>query len=192
MKLIALSTTVTLGHYDTFLQSCLKKENFYGNSGQPSCETNDLGQCNFCTSYHFKFRTGKNRHLFVFQRSQRAQPNSKNFICDIYQATYSSLLSLVIRKKKHTKRDQGEKRKTMDETTQSQRKTTKPGTIKDMPRTNKKVNQTVRINKKMTSAVHEIVLSVKSIVQKSIGSNVKGAQVSFMFTALPKMKRKWN
>ena len=91
MKLFDLSTTVTLGHYDTFLQSCLKKENVYGSSGQLSYETNYLRRCNFCPSYHFKSKTGK-----------RAQPNPKNFMCAICQATYSSLSSLNRHKKNKT------------------------------------------------------------------------------------------
>ena len=66
MKLFAPSTTVTFGLYDTFLKSCLKKENAYGSSGQPSCERSDLGQCNFCPSYHFKSKTEKNCYMSVF------------------------------------------------------------------------------------------------------------------------------
>ena len=72
MKLFAPSTAVTLGHYETFLQSY-----------QLSCKTNDLGRCNFSPSYHFKSKTGK-----------RAEPNPNNIMCDICQTTYSGLLSL--------------------------------------------------------------------------------------------------
>ena len=57
--------------------------------------------------------------MSIFHRRQRAQPNPKNFICDICQITNSSLSNL----NRHKKKDQGKKRKTLSETSQNQRKT---------------------------------------------------------------------
>ena len=103
--------------------------NVYSSCGQPSCETNDFSQCNFCPSYHFKSKTGKNNHMSVFHRCQRARPNPKNFIC---QTIHSSLSNLNCHKKekKHTYRDQGEKRKKMNQNlTKSKKNKTKPRTM---------------------------------------------------------------
>ena len=117
LKLFAPSTTVTLRHYDTFLQSRLKKESVYSGSGQPSCETNYLGLCNFCPSYRFKSKSGKNCHMSVFHHRQNAQPNPKKFIYIWYLShkLFQPFKSKSSYERKHTKRDQGEKRKTLNE-----------------------------------------------------------------------------
>ena len=115
-------------------------------SSQPSCETNDLGQCNFCPSYHFRSKTGKNRHMSVFHRRQRTQTNPKNFICDICQTIYSSLSSINRYKKEKEAYQQTGRRKTENtewKPTKVKEKQTKPWTINDMLRANKTVNQTI-------------------------------------------------
>ena len=55
MKLFASSfDTYRDGHYDTFLQSCIRQEHTFGDSGQPTAEQKNLGKCKFCPSYYFK------------------------------------------------------------------------------------------------------------------------------------------
>ena len=157
LKLFAPSTTVTLRHYDTFLQSRLKKESVYGGSGQPSCETNYLGLCNFCPSYRFKSKSGKNCHMSVFHHRQNAQPNPKKFIYDICHTNYSSLSSLNRHKKEKTPKEIKEKNgkhwmktnfwmKTLNEMffVLSKKNKTKPWTINEMLRATKTVNQNIK------------------------------------------------
>ena len=107
-KLFAPESTKIDGHFDTFLQSCIKAKNVYGSDGQPSCSKITLGNCGFCPNYQFKSKTEKERHISMFHRRQKLPEKSKEFKCNVCEAGFSSLSSLNRHKKnqKHTARDQ--------------------------------------------------------------------------------------
>ena len=139
MQLFAPSTTTTCGHYDTFLQSCIKDKHVFSSSGQPSCGENDLGKCEYCPNYCFKSKTEKARHKSVYHRRQNVQAKRPTINCDVCEASFGSLSSLNRHKKEknHTKRDQGIKRKHSEAAPRK----TKARTIQDMLRANKGVEQ---------------------------------------------------
>lgn len=134
MMLFAPTSTTTCGHYDTFLQSSIKVEHVFGSNGQPSVVKNDLGKCDHCPNYHFKSKTERERHHSLFHRRQNVQQQRpRSFVCDVCEASFGSLSSLNRHKKekKHTRRDQGKKRKNAEAPSRK----TKARTIQDMLRT---------------------------------------------------------
>ena len=128
-------TSTTCGHYDTFLQSSIKVEHVFGSSGQPSVVKDDLGKCDHCPNYHFKSKTERERHQSLFHRRQKVQQQRpRSFVCNVCEASFESLSSLNRHKKekKHTRRDQGRKRKNGEAPSRN----TKARTIQDMLRAN--------------------------------------------------------
>ena len=135
MMLFAPTITTSCGHYDTFLQSSNKVEHVFGSSGQPSVVMDDLGKCDHCPNYYFKSKTERERHHSLFHRRQRVQQQKpRSFVCNVCEASFRSLSSLNRHKKekKHTRRDQGIKRKNAE----TPSRTTKARTIQDMLRAN--------------------------------------------------------
>ena len=80
-KLFAPESTKIDGHFDTFLQSCIKAKNVYGSDGQPSCSKITLENCGFCPNYQFKSKTEKERHISMFHQRQKLLEKSKEFKC---------------------------------------------------------------------------------------------------------------
>ena len=77
------------GHYDTFLQSCIRKEHTYGDSGHATkCRRKNLGKCKFCRSYYFKSKADKTRHNGMFHRRQRREYVQASFSCEVCQSCF--------------------------------------------------------------------------------------------------------
>ena len=108
MQLFAPEMSTTReGHYNTFLETCIKENPAFGGSNQPSVDENNLGKCQYCPNYSFKSKSAKDRHLGMFHRRKRVHTVApKSFVCNICQAAFRSLTSLNRHKKNsnHTKR----------------------------------------------------------------------------------------
>ena len=59
------------GHYKAFLEECLNEEKTYGDSGEATANTKNLGSYEFFPSYSIKSKTEKERHYSLFHRRKR-------------------------------------------------------------------------------------------------------------------------